>query len=107
VAAVALAGGMTLALTACGEAPTTPTTTSSAGTYKTCMVTDTGGIDDRSFNTAAFKGLTDAKAASTLFAEPKNVSSKAEADYEPNLTQYAQQDCNFILAVGGLMGAAT
>jgi basic membrane protein A len=71
------------------------------------MVTDIGGIDDRSFNTSAFKGLTNAKAASATLAEPKNVSSKAEADYVPNLTQYVQQGCKFILAVGGLMGNAT
>jgi basic membrane protein A len=71
------------------------------------MVTDIGGIDDRSFNTSAFKGLTNAKAASELLAGPKNVSSKAEADYVPNLTQYVQQGCKFILAVGGLMGNAT
>jgi basic membrane protein A and related proteins len=71
------------------------------------MVTDIGGIDDRSFNTSAFAGLTNAKAASPLFAEPKNVSSKAEADYVPNLTQYVQQGCKFILAVGGLMFNAT
>lgn len=108
VVAAALVGGLTLGATACGEAPSdTPSTDTSAGTYKSCMVTDLGGIDDRSFNTSAFKGLTNAKAASTLFAEPVNVSSKAEADYVPNLTQYVQQDCNFILAVGGLMGGAT
>jgi basic membrane protein A and related proteins len=71
------------------------------------MVTDIGGIDDRSFNTSAWQGLTDAKASSALFAEPKNVSSKAEADYVPNLTQYVQQGCKFILAVGGLMFDAT
>ena len=106
VVAVAVVGG--LALTACGEAPEeTPSTESSAGTYQTCMVTDIGGIDDRSFNTSAFQGLTDAAAESTLFAEPVNTSSEAEADYEPNLTQYAQGDCDFVLAVGGLMGTAT
>jgi basic membrane protein A len=71
------------------------------------MVTDIGGIDDRSFNASAWKGLQDAKAASDKLATPKNVSSKAEADYVPNLTQFAQQDCKFILAVGGLMGNAT
>ncbi len=109
VVAVALAGGLTLGTAAaCGDAPTnTPTTDASAGTYTTCMVTDIGGIDDRSFNTSAFAGLTNAKASSALFAEPKNVSSKAEADYVPNLTQYVQQGCKFILAVGGLMGNAT
>ncbi|MBX6748130.1 MAG: BMP family ABC transporter substrate-binding protein [Micromonosporaceae bacterium] len=106
VVAVAVAGG--LALAACGEAPQeTPGNQSSAGTYQACMVTDIGGIDDRSFNTSAFKGLTNAAAESDLFAEPVNTSSESEADYEPNLTQYAQGDCDFILAVGGLMGDAT
>jgi len=92
---------------ACSKAPTTTTPDTSAGTYTTCMVTDIGGIDDRSFNTSAFKGLTNAKAASTKLAEPVNVSSKAEADYVPNLNGYVQQGCKFILAVGGLMGSAT
>jgi basic membrane protein A len=71
------------------------------------MVTDIGGIDDRSFNASAWKGLQNAKAASTKLADPKNVSSKAEADYVPNLTGFVQQGCKFILAVGGLMGGAT
>jgi basic membrane protein A and related proteins len=108
VAALA-ASGLALAAAACGQAPsTTPGATApAAGTYTTCMVTDIGGIDDRSFNASAWKGLQDAKAASAKLAEPKNVSSKAEADYVPNLTGFVQQSCKFILAVGGLMGNAT
>jgi basic membrane protein A len=107
VAAVA-ASGLVMAAAACGEAPSsTPSPGPAAGTYTTCMVTDIGGIDDRSFNTSAFQGLLNAKQASAKLAEPKNVSSKAEADYVPNLTQYVQQGCDFILAVGGLMGTAT
>jgi basic membrane protein A and related proteins len=39
--------------------------------------------------------------------DPKYVASTAEADYEPNLRQFVTQKCNFILAVGGLMGDAT
>ena len=42
-----------------------------------------------------------------LDGRPRYVPSTAEADYEPNLTNFAQQKCDFILAVGGLMGAAT
>lgn len=70
------------------------------------MVTDTGGIDDKSFNTSAWAGLQGAKAANSNI-EIKNVASKAEADYEPNLTGFVQQKCDFILSVGGLMGDAT
>jgi basic membrane protein A len=70
------------------------------------MVTDVGGIDDRSFNTSAWKGV-QAAASEDSNIEPKYVASNAEADYEPNLTAYVNQKCNFILAVGGLMGEAT
>ncbi|HEY3008909.1 MAG TPA: BMP family ABC transporter substrate-binding protein [Micromonosporaceae bacterium] len=108
IVAVLAIGGLSLSAAACGNAPEKNTGGgTAAGTYTTCMVTDIGGIDDRSFNASAWKGLQDAKAASDKLATPKNVSSKAEADYVPNLTQFAQQDCKFILAVGGLMGNAT
>src|SRR5262245_57106969 len=109
VAALGASALLTMAAAACGEAPSTSPSASApaAGTFSTCMVTDIGGIDDRSFNASSWQGLKNAKAASTKLAEPKNVSSKAEADYVPNLTQFVQQNCNFILAVGGLMGNAT
>jgi basic membrane protein A len=109
VAAAAAAFGLLLTgAAACGSAPTeTPEPGPAAGTFTTCMVTDIGGIDDRSFNTSAWQGLLDAKAENAELAEPKNVSSKAEADYVPNLTQYVQQDCSYVLAVGGLMANAT
>ncbi|WP_158647750.1 BMP family ABC transporter substrate-binding protein, partial [Actinoplanes sp. ATCC 53533] len=98
-----------LAAAACGDAPEeTPTgsASSAATAYKACMVTDTGGIDDRSFNASAWAGLQAAKEAQSN-VEPKYVASTAEADYEPNLRQFVTQKCNFILSVGGLMGDAT
>lgn len=70
------------------------------------MVTDTGGIDDRSFNASAWAGMQAAKQAAPG-VDPKFVASNAEADYEPNLRQFVTQKCDFILAVGGLMGTAT
>ena len=70
------------------------------------MVTDTGGIDDRSFNASAWAGLQAAKEAQSN-VDPKYVASTSEADYEPNLRQFVAQKCNFILSVGGLMGDAT
>jgi basic membrane protein A len=70
------------------------------------MVTDIGGIDDRSFNASAWAGVQAAKQAASN-VDPKYAPSNAEADYEPNLRQYVTQKCNFILAVGGLMGTAT
>ncbi|WBB82404.1 BMP family ABC transporter substrate-binding protein [Micromonospora sp. WMMD882] len=100
-------GGLVLGAAACGEAPEEDTGAGSGGEkFSACMVTDVGGIDDKSFNTSAWKGLEAAKAENSNI-ETKYVASKAEADYEPNLTQYVNQKCDFILAVGGLMGTAT
>ncbi|QSB17238.1 BMP family ABC transporter substrate-binding protein [Natronosporangium hydrolyticum] len=70
------------------------------------MVTDIGGIDDRSFNTSAWAGLEGAAAAESDI-EIDYVASGAEADYIPNLEGYVQEDCDFILAVGGLMFSQT
>ena len=70
------------------------------------MVTDTGGIDDKSFNASAWAGMQAAKTQASN-VDPKYVASTAEADYEPNLRGFVTQKCNFILSVGGLMGDAT
>ena len=111
ILAVLAAGGLTLAAAACGEAPDeTPSGGSSSAAggapYAACMVTDVGGIDDRSFNASAWAGI---QAATTAHPNvtPEYVASNAEADYEPNLRGYVTKKCNFILAVGGLMGQAT
>jgi basic membrane protein A and related proteins len=100
-------GGLALSAAACGDAPEEEGSGDTAAEkYAACMVTDVGGIDDRSFNASAWKGI-EAAAAEDNKIDPKYVPSKAEADYEPNLTQYVTQKCNFILAVGGLMGTST
>jgi basic membrane protein A len=69
------------------------------------MVTDTGGIDDRSFNASAWAGMqaaqTDGKATVSY------VQSKSESDYVPNIAQLEKQNCDLIVTVGGLMGTAT
>ncbi|HEV7965473.1 MAG TPA: BMP family ABC transporter substrate-binding protein [Actinoplanes sp.] len=109
IVAILAAGGLTLTAAACGNAPaTTPSGSgaSAAPAYSACMVTDTGGIDDRSFNASAWAGMQAAKESASNVA-PKYVASNAEAAYEPNLRLFVTQKCNFILAVGGLMGDAT
>jgi basic membrane protein A and related proteins len=111
IVAILAAAGLTLAAAACGKAPDqTPSGGSSSAAggapYKACMVTDTGGIDDRSFNAAAWAGMNAAKTVAGN-VEPKYVASSAQADYEPNLRAFTTQKCNFILAVGGLMADAT
>jgi len=108
IVAVLAVGGLALSAAACGDAPEDDN--NAGGTteekYAACMVTDVGGIDDRSFNTSAWKGI-EAAAAENKNIDKKYVASSQEADYETNLTGYVNQECNFILAVGGLMGDST
>ncbi len=70
-----------------------------------CQVTDTGGVDDRSFNQTANAGLVRAK--SELGVETRVLESTSEADFEPNIRQFVEQGCDLIIPVGFLLDAAT
>ncbi len=72
---------------------------------KVGLVTDIGGLNDRSFNALANKGLEDAK--SQLGIDGRVLISKSNADYVPNLTTLAQQKYDLVIAVGFLMAKAT
>jgi basic membrane protein A len=97
----ALAGALVLA--ACG----TPAP-SGGGLYPNftaCMVTDTGGIDDRSFNASAWQGVLNAE--KDLGVKGKYLSSTSQNDYDPNITAFEGQSCGIIVTVGFLMGDIT
>lgn len=106
IVSVFAASGLVLSAAACGDAPDENNAADGGKKYTACMVTDTGGIDDKSFNASAWAGL-QAAAEEKDGIEPKYVASNAEADYEVNLNAYVSQNCDFILAVGGLMSEAT
>jgi basic membrane protein A and related proteins len=72
---------------------------------KAGVVTDIGGLNDRSFNFLANKGLEDAEA--DLGVEGRVLLSKSNGDYVPNLTTLAQQQTDLSISVGFLMGEAT
>lgn len=103
--ALAAAGGLAVAAAACSkppaEEPGQPT-----GSYKACMVTDTGGVDDQSFNASSWAGLQEAKSQNSAI-ETKVTASNALSDYEPNLTNSVADGCKYVQAVGGLMAEAT
>jgi basic membrane protein A len=79
--------------------------TTAAIDYKVCMVSDTGGIDDKSFNQNAWKGMEDAKAK--LGVEVKFLESQSDADYAKNINQFVSESCDMIVTVGFLLGDAT
>src|SRR5215208_5696864 len=72
---------------------------------KVGMVTDIGGLNDRSFNQSAYKGLK--RAQSELGAEVRAITSSSNSDYVPNLSTLARQQFDLVIAVGFLMGEAT
>jgi basic membrane protein A len=76
------------------------------GKFKACMVTDTGGINDKSFNQSSYAGVLAAAAANSNIT-PKYLPSTSTSDYASNITAFEGQQCGIIVTVGFLMGQAT
>jgi len=80
-------------------------TSSTAGKkIKVGLVTDIGGLNDRSFNQLANEGLQ--RAIKDLGIEGRVLISKQNSDYIPNLTTLAQQKYDLIIGNGFLMADA-
>ena len=94
---------LALAATACGSkksasSTTSTSTTTAAAAFKVGLSTDTGGLNDRSFNHLAYVGLQ--KAQKDLGVQTRVVQSSSPADYIPNLSKLAQQGYNLVIGVG-------
>lgn len=76
-----------------------------AAAVTACQVTDTGGVDDRSFNQTAFNGLE--RAEEELGVTARVLESTSEADFGPNIQTFVDEDCDLIVTVGFLLDAAT
>jgi len=74
-------------------------------TIKVGLVTDVGGLNDKSFNSLANTGRLDAE--KDLKVQTSVIESKKQEDYVPNLTTFAQQKYDLVIAVGFLMTNAT
>ena len=101
-------------LVACGDAPDegetategeATATEAAASDLAACMITDTGGVDDRSFNQTSYEGLLAAEAEYGV--EPKLLESSSETDFQPNINTFLEDDCALIVTVGFLLGDAT
>jgi basic membrane protein A len=69
------------------------------------LVTDVGGVNDKSFNQSAWDGVQ--KAATEFGMDAKFIESKQPTDYEKNIDQFATENYDVIITVGFLMGDAT
>jgi basic membrane protein A len=88
---------LSLAIAGCGS-------TKGEG-LKVGMVSDVGGVDDASFNQNTWEGLQ--RAQEELGVASQFIESQAQADYEKNITEFAEQDYDLIITVGFLLGDAT
>jgi basic membrane protein A len=89
-------------LTACGGGGSPAPT---GGGFKVGQVTDLGGIDDKSFNSTAYAGITQAQA--DLGVEGKYLESKQQSDYAKNIQQFLDEKTDLIVTVGFLLGVDT
>ena len=71
---------------------------------KVGLVTDIGGLNDRSFNQLANEGVQ--RASKQLGVQVRVLTSKSDADYVPNLSTLAQQKYDLVIGVGFLMADA-
>ncbi len=94
-----------MALSACQQAATPAPQEPTTPKIKVCQVTDTGGIDDKSFNATAWKGVEDAM--KELGVEGKYLESQQQTDYEKNINAFIEDGCDLIVTVGFLLGDAT
>ena len=118
-ATAALAVSATLVIAACGSShssassgtssSTSSSATSSASTsakFLGCVVLDTGGVNDRSFNAAAWAGMQAAAAANSNI-KVTYLQSTTPADYTPNINTFIGQKCGIIVTAGFNLAAAT
>jgi basic membrane protein A len=69
------------------------------------LVTDTGGVNDKSFNQSAWTGVQ--KAATEFGWDAKYIESTKASDYGKNIDQFATEKYDVIVTVGFLMGDDT
>jgi len=72
--------------------------------YKACLVTDSAGIGDRSFNDAVWKGLE--MAESEFGTDISYIESKSADDYAPNLQACIDAESDVVICVGFMMADA-
>ena len=98
-----------LTAAACSSAPSSSSAPASASPtaakFLACMVTDTGGINDRSFNAASWQGVLNAE--KDLGVTGKYLQSTTQNDYATNINTFIKQGCGIIVTVGFLMAQAT
>ncbi len=75
-------------------------------TIKIGMVTDVGGVNDKSFNQLAWEGL-QALAAEDPSFEVNYLESKTDADYQTNINTFIDEEYDLVITTGYMLADAT
>jgi basic membrane protein A len=104
-----MTGALALVLAGCAPAPSrdggSTAEPGAAGDYCARMVTNSGGLEDRSFNQSSWAGLQSAQ--EELGIDAQVLVSTGETDLAPNVTQAVDSGCGFVLTVGYELADAT
>ena len=101
IVALLLAVVMVLGLAACGSKDS-----GAKSGLKIGMVTDTGGVNDQSFNQGAWEGLQALAEEDSTFTV-NYLESKTDADYAANIQTFIDEDYDLIISVGFMLAGAT
>ena len=102
--AIGLAAAMTLSLAACGGSKDKEEKTSDSKTsdkksdYSVAMITDTGGINDQSFNQSAWEGLQEL--SEETGADVNYIESKQASDFVTNLERLGDSGATLLWGIG-------
>jgi basic membrane protein A len=107
---IALVGALAIVGAACAgdQEPgggTTPTGALPGADTSVCYISDTGGVDDGSFNQKIHTGFK--RAETELGIQYSFVESQSAADYAPNLLDAVNKDCDLIAPAGFNFGPET
>jgi len=96
---LSLALVFSMVLAACGARET------AEEKFKVGVVTDMGGVEDKSFNATSWAGVE--RAVKELGVDGTYLESRSQTDYATNITQYINQNADLIVTVGFLLADDT
>ena len=101
----AVVGAAVLLLAGCAPAPEKPGAGGDGEQFCARMITNSGGLEDRSFNETSWRGME--QAADDFGIDVDVLVSTSEVDLAPNVEQAVATGCQFILTVGWELADAT
>lgn len=104
ITALLMSGILMGTLVGCGSGNKSSDAGKSESNFKVAMVTDTGGVNDQSFNQSSWKGLQDFE--KDTGCKVSYLESKQESDYATNLDKVVDSENNLIWGIGFAMSDA-